>query len=125
MESFMFYVQTLLSLASLYINLFINLARCSLALDRLHVLGGCSRLLLQLVVFQDILLPRLFSAVLGNHLTCISLCQQAIAKFFIFTSPKHIHQVLKSSFCIPPPCLVTVFSFKIICTMYLLKTGPT
>lgn len=102
----MFYVQTLLSLASLSINLSITLARCGPALDRLRdVLGGCTRLLLQLVALQDILLPRLFSVILGNHLTCLLLCLKAIAKILIVTSPKCPHQVLKSFLCIIPTLL--------------------
>ena len=85
--SFMFHVQTLLYPASLYINLFRNLASCRPPLHRLHTLGGCSRLLLQLVVFQDILLPRLFSAILDNHPTWFLVCVKAIAKIFISHSP--------------------------------------
>lgn len=50
--------------------------------------------------FRDILLLRTFSAALGNHLTCLALCLRAIAKIFIFSSPKRTHQVLKSFLCV-------------------------
>lgn len=46
--------------------------------------------------FQDILLLGMFSDALGNHLICLLLCLKAIAKIFIFPSPKRTHQVLKS-----------------------------
>lgn len=53
-----------------------------------------------LLFFQDILLLRMFSAALGTHPTCLSLCLKAIAKIFIFSSLKRTHQVLKSFLCV-------------------------
>lgn len=50
--------------------------------------------------FLVILLLRMFSAALGTHPTCLSLCLKAIAKIFIFSSSKRTHQVLKSFLCV-------------------------